>query len=125
MPRNAGFVGLFTDYTALQMIFVPRTRKRYLGLFPWQGLFFKRRAELSRAFAKVAAEDMLSVGTLIESLLDGLTKQWRLEVIDEEPNGRISQKVDGRDGGLRVGARQRRDSPGRLTANPQPFAAGR
>jgi uncharacterized membrane protein YheB (UPF0754 family) len=71
MPLFGGFVGLFTDYTALQMIFVPRTRKRYLGLFPWQGLFFKRRAELSRAFAKVAAEDMLSVGTLIESLLDG------------------------------------------------------
>ena len=45
MPIFGAVVGLSTDWIALKMIFFPREERRILGLFRWQGLFQKRRAE--------------------------------------------------------------------------------
>lgn len=71
LPAFGAFVGFFSDWIALRMIFEPRAPRRYLGLFPWHGLFFKRRVELSRSYARVAADALLSPAVLLRALLDG------------------------------------------------------
>ena len=71
LPVFGGMVGLVTDYLALRMIFRPRTPKRYLGVFRWQGMFFRRRAEIADAYARLGAHDLLSPQMLMDSLLHG------------------------------------------------------
>jgi uncharacterized membrane protein YheB (UPF0754 family) len=93
MPVFGGFVGLFTDYIALQMVFAPRAPKRYLWLFRWQGKFFERRVALSHAFAKVAAEDLLSPGVLVDALLDGPMSDRIFAIVAREAQHALDEEV--------------------------------
>jgi uncharacterized membrane protein YheB (UPF0754 family) len=71
LPLFGAFVGFFSDWIAMTMIFVPRTPRRYLGVFPWHGLFFKRREELSRSYARMASDALLTPAVLLRAVLDG------------------------------------------------------
>ena len=93
LPLFGGFVGLFTDYLALRMIFVPRTPRRYLGLFPWQGLFFKRRQELSRAYARISADALLDPRMLLASVLEGPMADRILALVAREVQSSVQQET--------------------------------
>lgn len=71
LPLFGGAVGLFSDYIALQMILEPPVRTRYLGLFSWHGMFFRRREEFSRAYARFGAHDLVSPRVIIDSVMQG------------------------------------------------------
>jgi uncharacterized membrane protein YheB (UPF0754 family) len=71
IPLAGLSVGLVSDYLALQMIFRPTAPKRYLGVLPWQGLFFKHRNEFAADYARLAATKIISPEVIMESLLDG------------------------------------------------------
>ncbi|MFC4003919.1 DUF445 domain-containing protein [Prauserella oleivorans] len=71
MPLFGAGVGLFTDWLAIKLIFIPRepvhlTRKVYL-----QGKFQRRRAEVARQYGEIIARDVLTVPNLMESILRG------------------------------------------------------
>jgi uncharacterized membrane protein YheB (UPF0754 family) len=85
-----GLVGWITDYLALKMIFAPRAPKRYLGLFRWQGMFFKRRAEISAAYARVGARDLLDPRMLIDSLLHGPIADRLFAIVARETDDAIN-----------------------------------
>ncbi len=68
MPVFGIGVGLITNWLALQMIFRPHERTRYLGI-PYQGLFPKRQAEISRDYGRSTATEVITPGTLIDHLL--------------------------------------------------------
>lgn len=70
IPMFGGFTGLVTDWLALKMIFVPRTPKRLLFL-RWQGLFFKRRTQISEAYARIGTHDLLNPRMIMDGLLQG------------------------------------------------------
>lgn len=71
LPLIGGFVGLFSDWVALQMIFVPRRRTRYLGIVSWQGLFFSRRDALARSYANMAADGLLNPTVILTAMMEG------------------------------------------------------
>lgn len=83
LPLFGGFVGLFTDYVALQMIFRPHQPRR-IGPLRWQGLFFRRREEFTRAYAKAGARDLLSPRVMIEGILEGPLMDRVLAMVDGE-----------------------------------------
>ena len=60
--------GLVNNYLAIQMIFRPLERKRYLGVFSYQGLFAARQAEISEAYGAMMAEEVLHPGVLVDHL---------------------------------------------------------
>lgn len=93
IPLFGGLVGWVTDYLALKMIFAPRTPKRYLGLFPWQGMFFKRRAEISAAYARVGARDLLDVRMLMDTLLDGPIADRLFAIVVRETDRAVDAEV--------------------------------
>lgn len=93
MPLFGGFVGLFTDYVALQMVFVPQVPRRYLGLFRWHGKFFERRVSLSQSFAKVAAQDLLSPGVLVDAMLDGPMSDRVFAIVAREAQRALDEEV--------------------------------
>jgi uncharacterized membrane protein YheB (UPF0754 family) len=71
MPVFGLFTGWFTDWLALKMIFLPRRPKKYLGIFTWYGLFFKRQKEVSAAYGALIAQEVLTPANMIESILTG------------------------------------------------------
>src|SRR5690606_5617009 len=71
MPIFGAAVGLFTDWLAIQLIFVPRepvyiTRKLY-----FQDKFQRRKAEVAQQYGEIIARDVLTVPNLMESILSG------------------------------------------------------
>lgn len=71
LPAFGLFTGWFTDWLALKMIFHPKEPKRILGLFRWQGLFLKRRREVSAAYGELVASEVITPSNIIEAVLRG------------------------------------------------------
>jgi uncharacterized membrane protein YheB (UPF0754 family) len=63
-------VGWVTNWLAITMIFEPVDEKRILG-FKWQGLFIRRQPEVSDIYARVIAEDIITIENMGEELLHG------------------------------------------------------
>lgn len=70
LPIFGGCIGLFTDWLAIKLIFVPRDPIR-LGRFTLQGKFQRRRAEVARQYGELIAHEVLTVPNLMESILRG------------------------------------------------------
>lgn len=71
MPIFGGLIGLTTDWLALQMIFYPRERKRFFLVFPWQGLFHKRRHQVASDYGRLIAKEVITPDRLMTELLHG------------------------------------------------------
>jgi uncharacterized membrane protein YheB (UPF0754 family) len=71
MPLFGAFTGWFTDWLALKMIFRPKQPTRYLGLFEWQGLFFKRRREVAAEYGALIASEIVTPRNVLEAVLKG------------------------------------------------------
>ncbi len=70
MPLFGLFVGWFTDWLALKMLFNPKEEKRILW-FRWQGLFLKRRKEVSEAYGALIAKELITAHNIIDAVLRG------------------------------------------------------
>lgn len=72
MPLFGLFTGWFTDWLALQMVFNPKYPTQYLGgLFEWQGLFLKRRNEVSAEYGRLIAKEIVTPRNIIDAILKG------------------------------------------------------
>ena len=91
LPAFGGFVGLFSDWLALQMLFRPLEPKRILG-FTLHGLFLKRQQEVAGDYAALISKQMLTPGLMMEELFTGpqsdrviqLVQKHVRRVIDEQ-----------------------------------------
>jgi uncharacterized membrane protein YheB (UPF0754 family) len=70
MPLFGLFTGWFTDWLALKMIFHPKQPVRFLGL-EWQGLFLKRRKEVSARYGELVADEIITPRNVIDAVLRG------------------------------------------------------
>jgi uncharacterized membrane protein YheB (UPF0754 family) len=71
MPAFGLFIGWFTDWLALKMIFRPKEPTTYLGLFTWQGLFLKRRKEVAAAYGDLIAREIMTPANITQAVLAG------------------------------------------------------
>lgn len=71
MPLFGASIGLFTDWLAIKLIFVPREPIRLFGRFTLQGKFQRRRAEVARQYGEMIAGELLTVPNLMEAILRG------------------------------------------------------
>ncbi len=60
LPMIGAIDGLVNNWLAIQMIFRPLEKKRYLGIFPFQGLFPARQDEISRDYGRMLANEVLT-----------------------------------------------------------------
>jgi len=70
LPAFGAFVGLSSDWIALQMMFRPLYPKKFLG-FTLQGKFIARQKEVARDYAALIAQELLTPANMIEELLRG------------------------------------------------------
>lgn len=68
LPLIGALDGLINNWLAIQMIFRPLQRKRYLGIFPFQGLFPARQDEISHDYGVMLANEVLTVRHVLTQL---------------------------------------------------------
>ncbi|MEV6896407.1 DUF445 domain-containing protein [Amycolatopsis sp. NPDC051372] len=85
LPIFGGCIGLFTDWLAIKMIFLPREPVR-VGRVILQGKFQRRRAEVARQYGELIAGEVLTTANLLEALLRG-PKSDRLVAMVERAVG--------------------------------------
>jgi uncharacterized membrane protein YheB (UPF0754 family) len=71
LPIAGVIIGYVTNLVAILMIFEPVERRRVLGLFPFQGLFLRRQDEVADVYAKIIADDIVTLSNIGEDLLHG------------------------------------------------------
>ena len=71
LPIFGGCIGLFTDWLAIKLIFVPREPVRLGRRFTLQGKFQRRRAEVAHQYGELIARDVLTVSNLVDALVHG------------------------------------------------------
>ncbi len=91
MPIFGVGVGLVTNYLAIQMIFRPHQRTRYLGI-PYQGLFPRRQAEISRDYGRTTAAEVITPATLIDFLLAPPRSARLREVLERAITTRLQRE---------------------------------
>lgn len=92
MPLFGGFVGWFSDWMALRMVFRPMREQTYLGFIRWQGLFLRRQQEVAVEYGSLLADHVLTVRNFISYALNGplsdqlfkLVERHVSELIDEQ-----------------------------------------
>lgn len=85
------FVGFATNFLAIRLIFRPLNPKRILGLFTIQGVFLKRQATVSREYARIIKQQILTIERLFDYTLRGphpdrfsdLSKHHTDKLVDE------------------------------------------
>jgi len=70
LPVFGGSIGLFTDWLAIKLIFLPREPVR-LARFTFQGKFQRRRAQVARQYGELVAHEVLTVPNLVNAILCG------------------------------------------------------
>lgn len=71
MPAFGFAVGFISDYIALNMLFRPTHPRKFLGLFPFQGLLHAQREQITRNYAHILAEDLFSPEVMFDALIKG------------------------------------------------------
>jgi uncharacterized membrane protein YheB (UPF0754 family) len=70
LPVFGGFVGFFSDWLALQMLFRPQLPTKIMGV-TFQGLFLKRQQEVATDYAELISKQLLTPANMMEELLLG------------------------------------------------------
>ncbi|MGH8442560.1 MAG: DUF445 domain-containing protein [Nevskiaceae bacterium] len=85
MPLFGLFTGWFTDWLALKMVFNPKHPKKYLfGLFEWQGLFLKRRMEVSAEYGRLIAAEVVTPRNILDAVLTGPLSDRLFDMIQKQ-----------------------------------------
>ncbi|MEV0686712.1 DUF445 domain-containing protein [Nocardia sp. NPDC050378] len=97
MPVFGGLTGLVTDWLALQMIFRPVRPWRIGRITVWQGMFHRRRAQVSADYITLVTTEILSPGVI----LDGVFTGPRADRVTALLTHHISAFVDARAGAVK------------------------
>lgn len=92
LPIVGAFDGVVNNYLAIEMIFRPLERKRYFGIFPYQGLFPARQAEIAQAYAQMMATEVLGPQEILAHVTEhGGDKLLAaaLEALEREVEGQV------------------------------------
>jgi uncharacterized membrane protein YheB (UPF0754 family) len=93
MPGFGFFVGLSSDWLALNLIFIPREPQRWLGFIPVHGVLHAEREQVTRDYAKLIATDLFSPEVLLDAIMHGPTSERIFAAIEKEISAEIDKQV--------------------------------
>ena len=96
LPAFGGFVGFFSDWAALQMMFRPLTPKTIMGI-TFQGLFLKRQNEVAADYAALISKQLLTPANMMEELFRGALSDRIMELIQRN----VREMIDAQTGSIR------------------------
>ncbi|HVW44295.1 MAG TPA: DUF445 domain-containing protein [Amycolatopsis sp.] len=100
LPIFGGCIGLFTDWLAIKLIFVPRNPVR-VGRWTLQGKFQRRRAEVARQYGELIAREVLTWPNLLDTILRGprsdqlvvMVRRVVAKAVDEQAGRLVSATI--------------------------------
>ncbi|WP_396345599.1 DUF445 domain-containing protein [Haloechinothrix sp. LS1_15] len=93
MPIFGFITGWVTDYLALNMLFLPREEKQFLGI-RLQGKFQRRRSEVGARYGDLIAKEILTPRNLLEGMLTGPKSDRLVALVQRE----VRRAIDARAG---------------------------
>ena len=93
LPVLGIFVGYITNLVAIWMIFEPVEPKKYLGIIPFQGLFLRRQKEAGDVYAKVIADDIVTLRNIGEELMNGPRSDRTRRMIEDALRPAVDRAV--------------------------------
>lgn len=81
IPLMSAFIGWFTNWIAIKMLFHPREPKRIL-FFTIQGVFPKRQAAFAQKLGKLVSDELLSFSDIKEKISNPENLEKVMPVID-------------------------------------------
>ncbi|WP_089301050.1 DUF445 domain-containing protein [Haloechinothrix alba] len=92
MPIFGFVTGWVTDYLALNMLFLPREEKRFLGI-RLHGKFQRRRAEVGVRYGDLIAKEILTPRNLFEGMLSGPKSDKLVAIVQREVRRTIDEQA--------------------------------
>jgi uncharacterized membrane protein YheB (UPF0754 family) len=93
MPLFGLLTGWLTDYVALRLVFVPKFPRRFLGVFTWQGLFFKHRDEVTDLYGDLVASEVITPRNMMESVLRGPMSDRIFALIEKTLDAELDRQI--------------------------------
>lgn len=82
IPVISAFIGWFTNWIAIKMLFHPRQPINVLG-FPVQGIFPKRQQQFAEKLGKLVSDELLSFKEISHKITDPSNIDRLLPLVDE------------------------------------------
>lgn len=117
LPAFGLFIGFASDWLALQMLFHPKQPVKILGL-TYQGLFLRRQQEVSRDYARLVADQIITPANIWQAILEGPGSDRLFTLVQKH----VEQMVDEQAGIARplvafaIGSRRYQDMKKSVTA---------
>jgi len=92
IPFISAFIGWFTNWIAIKMLFHPKEEKKILGL-RIQGIFPKRQAQFAEKLGQLVARELISIKDISEKLNQPQTLQMAMPFIESHIDNFINVKL--------------------------------
>ncbi len=92
LPIIAAFIGWFTNYLAVKMLFHPKNPIRFLG-FTIQGVFPKRQELFAQKLGTVVSKELISIDELLAKIKDSNSSKEILPFIEARIDQFIHTKL--------------------------------
>ncbi|MES3039942.1 MAG: DUF445 family protein [Pseudomonadota bacterium] len=92
LPAFGGFVGFFSDWIALQMMFRPQLPTKFFGM-TFQGLFLKRQKEVAADYAALISKQLLTPANMMEELFRGAFSDRIMELVHKNVKRLVDEQA--------------------------------
>src|ERR1700741_4060160 len=92
IPLISAFIGWFTNWIAIKMLFHPREPRRVLGL-TFHGIFPKRQQQFAGKLGKLVSDELLSYGDIEQKITSTENLKNLMPVIDEHIDEFLRTKI--------------------------------
>lgn len=92
IPIIAAFIGWFTNWIAIKMLFHPRLPKKILGI-TFQGIFPKRQQQFAEKLGNLVSKELLSFTDIEKKITDPKNIQQLMPVVEAHIDHFLRQKL--------------------------------
>jgi uncharacterized membrane protein YheB (UPF0754 family) len=92
LPIISAFIGWFTNWIAIKMLFHPRVPKKILG-FTFQGIFPKRQQQFAQHLGKLVSNELLSFKDIEEKITHPNNLSKIMPMVDEHVDNFLKVKL--------------------------------
>jgi len=92
IPLISAFIGWFTNWIAVKMLFHPRLPIKVLGL-TFQGIFPKRQHQFAQKLGKLVSEELLSFKDIEAKITDGSNLKQVMPIVENHIDNFLRNKL--------------------------------
>jgi len=92
IPLISAFIGWFTNWIAIKMLFHPREPRKILGI-TFQGIFPKRQQQFAEKLGKLVSQELLSFADLEKKITSPRNIQQLMPVLEEHIDQFLRKKL--------------------------------